>query len=156
MRLINELGLDKSIRKGRLVDSSEGLHRYDLPSIEILLALDNPAEDTRRLLKNEWRNYNYILGVTQNKGLVRVPLACIVEHKGVTGLAKAKVLNGIELAASTLSNEFAELERLSKVSRDVFSKDERIQLLKTRADGADRIYVWNLFHFIPVDLYSER
>jgi|JI9StandDraft_2_1071091.scaffolds.fasta_scaffold354848_2 hypothetical protein len=85
--------------------------------MDILLALDNQTEDSVRAIKNEWRNYNYILTATRNQGVIRVPLACIVEYKGFTALAKALIVDGSAVAATAISNELAEIERLTKVSR---------------------------------------
>lgn len=107
VRIIDELAMERSIRKHQPVEVSEGHQYYEGEQMEIVLALDNETEDSVRLVKNEWRNYNYILSATRNQGRIRVPLACIVEYKGVTVLVKATILDGEGVAPSQLSTELA-------------------------------------------------
>lgn len=42
-------------------------------------------------VKREFYNYNIVLAVTGNKGLVKIPLACFVEYKGVLMVCKANI-----------------------------------------------------------------
>ena len=39
----------------------------------------------------EFKNMNYLLSITRNKGKIRLPLANIVEYKGIIALVKAEI-----------------------------------------------------------------
>lgn len=38
----------------------------------------------------EWKNYDYLLQITRNKGNIRVPLACLIFYKGFVCLVKVQ------------------------------------------------------------------
>ena len=39
----------------------------------------------------EFKNYDYILRLTHNKGKIRVPLCMMLEYKGLTVMAKVMI-----------------------------------------------------------------
>lgn len=41
--------------------------------------------------KREFYNYNFVLAVTGNRGLIKVPLACYVEYKGILMVCRANM-----------------------------------------------------------------
>lgn len=47
------------------------------------------SNESAKIALNEFKNYDYILRLTRNKGKLRVPLAMISEYKGFTVMAKA-------------------------------------------------------------------
>jgi hypothetical protein len=48
---------------------------------------------------------NYILQMTRNRGKVRVPLANIVEYKGIVALVRATIPRDDNKSAKSLLNE---------------------------------------------------
>ncbi len=48
-------------------------------------------ESAIKAVLREFHNLNYLLQTTRNKGRLRVPLACIVEYKGIVAFVKAQV-----------------------------------------------------------------
>jgi hypothetical protein len=50
--------------------------------------LSNAAE---KMASHEFKNYEYILRLTQNKGKIRVPLSMLTNYKGFTVFAKVLV-----------------------------------------------------------------
>lgn len=40
---------------------------------------------------NEFKNFNYILSLTHNKGKIRIPLSAVIEYKGFVVFAKVIV-----------------------------------------------------------------
>lgn len=59
---------------------------------------------------------DYLLSVTRNKGKIRLPLANIVEYKGIVSLIKADIEADEKQQAVSLFNEF-----------DIISKEARIK-----------------------------
>ena len=49
------------------------------------------AHQTYEQAKREFYNYNFIMGVTGNKGFIKVPLCYYCEFKGVLVICKAMV-----------------------------------------------------------------
>lgn len=49
------------------------------------------ASDHCKEAQQEFKNYDYILRLTRNKGRIRVPLSLIVEYKGFVAFAKASI-----------------------------------------------------------------
>ena len=85
---------------------------------------DNISEDapviydqtTYDELKREFYNYNLILGVTNNQGIVKVPLCCYFEYRGILVLCKANIpSNYREVEVYDYKNQFEALENIIKV-----------------------------------------
>jgi hypothetical protein len=69
--------------------------------------------------RQEFKNANYILQVTRNRGRFRVPLMMFLEYKGFGVLAKAKVHSTEEYAslAASLQQDMTQFERDTRIGR---------------------------------------
>ena len=76
----------------------------------------------------EFKNMDYLLKVTRNKGRVRLPLANMVEYKGVVALVRAEV-EGDEKEAVSLSNELELISREARVKKNAFIDSEGIRIV---------------------------
>lgn len=62
-------------------------------------------------LRQQFKNANYVLQITRNRGRFRVPLMMLIEYKGFTVLAQAAVHSSTDYAALTtaLQQDIAQL-----------------------------------------------
>lgn len=119
-------------------------------------------------MRGEFKNSNYILQCTKNKGSFRVPLMMVVTYKGYQVLAKAAVHSSPEYssAVADLQQEMAQLERDTRVSRELFEDEHNIKVLaadsrwfqkiaraENKARKFDCCFLTDVQHFIPQDLH---
>ena len=107
VRIIDELALEPSKRYYKPVSETSESLQYELEGVSLEFFLHELKEVTsyekkgsiiskqssKRALQ-EFKNYDYVLQITNNKGRIRVPLAMTVEYKGFLCLAKAIVPEG--------------------------------------------------------------
>ena len=49
------------------------------------------TNEEAKMGSHEFKNFDYILKLTHNKGKIRVPLSMIIEYKGFTAFAKVMI-----------------------------------------------------------------
>jgi len=72
-----------------------GIRQYETESCLVKIA--NKFTFDAKALKNEYRNYHFILEATSKEWVLGVPLSCLVEYETVVGLVKAKFPSNLQL-----------------------------------------------------------
>ena len=100
-KVIDELGLEERKRYYQPVSTSSDMIKYEIHGVSFDIFLAELKEvmtfeekgtvvsnEAAKIALQEFKNYDYILRLTRNKGKLRVPLAMVVDYKGFTILAK--------------------------------------------------------------------
>jgi hypothetical protein len=82
-------------------------------------------------LRQQFKNANYVLQITRNRGRFRVPLMMLTEYKGFTVLAQAAVHSSVDYASlsAALQQDIVQLERDTKISRSLFEDEENLRVV---------------------------
>ena len=108
--MVEQLPFQMKSRKYQPFDVKDNIYTFEVENIIFSLHFfqnnesingsnDNISEDapviydqtTYDELKREFYNYNLILGFTNNQGIVKVPLCCYFEYRGIVVLCKANI-----------------------------------------------------------------
>lgn len=152
-KIIDELSLEEKRRYYQPVSESTTSLGYEIDGVSFrvcLRALREVVSYEKRgaiissyeskLAQKEFRNYDYILSLTANKGRIRVPLSMVVEYKGFICVVKAVIPEGEGYEnLESLSKELALLEAESKVSNSVFESGEAGRIVPLNAKAYEKI-----------------
>jgi hypothetical protein len=69
---------------------------------------------------------DYLMQLTRNKGKIRVPLAAIVEYKGIIALVKDNIPVDNSKAPTSVLKELELLSRESRIKDSIFEDDRAI------------------------------
>ena len=111
---------------------------------------------------------NYLLKITRNKGKIRLPLANVVEYKGVIALVRAEVDFNEDQPVSLL-NELEIISKEARIGKEVFSNPKCLSILpmsskvyeskanrldspRKQREFSDTYFIDNVNHFLPTDL----
>lgn len=118
----------------------------------------------------EFRNLDYILQMTRNRGRIRVPLASVVEYKGVVALVKAQIPRDENKSPQSLRKELELLSRESRIKEYIFEEERALSIVPLQAKVYEKLareenspvlrqtgvfdvyYLDNVRNFLPVDL----
>lgn len=91
------------------------LRIYDNDECTVKIANKFTVEAKR--LKNEYRNFHFILEATNKRHLIGVPLVCLIEFETVVGQVKARLPERAETIPfdAILKENFNELERYTRI-----------------------------------------
>ena len=101
-KVVDELGLEERKRYYQPVSTASDSMRYEIHGVTFDVFLSELKEvstfeergtivsnEAAKMALQEFKNYDYILRLTRNKGKLRVPLTMITEYKGFTVFAKS-------------------------------------------------------------------
>lgn len=118
----------------------------------------------------EFENMNYLMQLTRNKGRIRVPLAAVVEYKGIVGFVRANISADPSKAPKSLLQELELIARESRIRESIFEDERAVTIAPlqsklyeklareennplVRQSGAfDLYYLEQVRHFLPADL----
>lgn len=115
---------------------------------------------------NEFKNFNYILGLTENKGKIRVPLATFIEYKGLTVYAKVAIPSGQSYQKmDVLERELEILEAESRINNSIFQDPECAKIVALQSKAFEKLaraenltnkkfdlcYIESLRYYLPHD-----
>ena len=133
--VVDELSLEERRRHYKPTNEGLGNLQYEVGGVSlevVLLELNEVStfqdrstivgSDRVKQLRQQFKNANYILQITRNRGRFRVPLMMLSEYKGFTVLAHAAVHSSTDYTSLTaaLQQDIAQLERDTKISRSLF------------------------------------
>lgn len=113
---------------------------------------------------------NYLMQLTRNKGKIRLPLAAIVEYKGIVAFVRANIPVDTSKAPRSLLQDLEIISRESRIKESIFEDDRAVTIAPlqskyyeklareensplTRQTGAfDLYYLEQVKHFLPADL----
>lgn len=114
----------------------------------------------------EFKNLNYVLSLTHNKGKIRVPLSTIVEYKGFVIFAKvitpaAEAYDNMDV----LQRQLEILEAESRINTSVFQDPECSKIVALQSKAYEKLaraenlpnkkfdfcYIDSLNHYLPND-----
>jgi hypothetical protein len=77
-------------------------------------------ESAIRAAFREFNNMDYLMQLTRNKGKIRVPLAAIVEYKGIVAFVNSNIPVDNSRAPISLLKELELLSRQSRIKDTIF------------------------------------
>ena len=83
------------------------------------------------LAKAEFKNMDYLLSVTENQGILKVPFIVLFEYKGFLGMAKSKV--GLDFTPKNRECysqlNIKEFENISRINAEILLNESKCRIL---------------------------
>ena len=128
----------------------------------------NYSENAKHRLRNEFNNLNYLIQHAGNEGMLRLPLACLIDYKGNVALVTTIVRTlKTEVSFSSIRSQLADLSARTKINSEVFYDSNSLLISQVDTEYYNRearqkneqlvkapLYVLTDVHsFLPKDLF---